>query len=83
MGGWYAMIIDAGSDSASSATRVVRLLDSGDQRGRGEPGSRGLTRSSARFYGLHAAAAAAADKEPLLEHSVSPQREVLMVDATT
>ena len=80
MGGWYAMIMDAGSDSASSATRVVRLLDSGGQRGHGEPGSRGLTRSSARSYGLHAAAA---DKEPLLVHSVSPQREVLMVDATT
>jgi hypothetical protein len=26
MGGWYAMIIDAGSESASSATRVVRLF---------------------------------------------------------
>jgi len=25
MGGWYAMIMDAGSESASSATRVVRL----------------------------------------------------------
>jgi hypothetical protein len=25
MGGWYAMIVDAGSESASSATRVVRL----------------------------------------------------------
>ena len=82
MGGWYAMIMDAGSDSASSATRVVKLLDSGGQRGHGEPGSRGLTRSSARFYGSHAAAAAA-DKEPLLEHSVSPQRELLMVNATT
>jgi hypothetical protein len=27
MGGWYAMIMDAGRDNASSATRVVRLLD--------------------------------------------------------
>ena len=26
MGGWYAMIMDAGSESASSATRVVRLV---------------------------------------------------------
>jgi hypothetical protein len=25
MGGWYATITDAGSDSASSTTRVVRL----------------------------------------------------------
>ena len=29
MGGWYAMIMDAGSESASSATRVVRLLSMG------------------------------------------------------
>ena len=26
MGGWYAMIMDAGSESASSVTRVVRLI---------------------------------------------------------
>lgn len=30
MGGWYAMIMDAGSDNASSATRVVRLFDRGE-----------------------------------------------------
>ena len=36
MGGWYyAMIMDAGSDNASSATRVVRLPDSRGQAVRG------------------------------------------------
>jgi low affinity Fe/Cu permease len=29
MGGWYATITDAGSESASSATRVVKLLSIG------------------------------------------------------
>jgi len=41
MGGWYAMIIDAGSDIASSATRVVRLFttvhDSKGESVRGTP----------------------------------------------
>ena len=40
MGGWYAMIMDAGSDSASSATRVVRLPDS--RRSEGACRVRGL-----------------------------------------
>ena len=34
MGGWYAMIIDAGSDSASSVTRVVRLFSTMTGQGR-------------------------------------------------
>jgi len=32
MGGWYAMITDAGNESASSATRVVKLFSIGGGR---------------------------------------------------
>ena len=40
MGGWYAMIVDAGSESASSATRVVRLVSI---KGRVKSGSGALS----------------------------------------
>lgn len=33
IGGWYAITMDAGSDSASSATRVVRLFDGYESEG--------------------------------------------------
>src|SRR6266850_1294618 len=64
MGGWYAMIIDAGSESASSATRVVRLLsiDRGSQMPVPVDArvsvSFVLTQSSARYSGSDAAAVA-------------------------